>query len=119
MAEKTTPVEEFVMVSDGTAEPETKIVMEVFGDTFTGNYLGMRNVPSADGGYQQARFESDGETFFINANFSLKDGLKSVRNGAKTRITYVHDLDTGQLSPMRVYTIEVARVTRASNRPSS
>jgi hypothetical protein len=118
MADKTTPVDEFVMVSDGSAEPETKMVFEVFGDQFTGIYLGMRNIPSADGGYQQARFEKDGETFFTNANFSIRDGLKSVRNGAKVRLTYVNDLDTGQASPMRVYTVEVARVTRSASRPS-
>src|ERR1039458_143637 len=117
--QETTGADDFVMVSDGQVTPETKIVFEVIGDSFTGMYLGMRSMNNPDGNYQQARFEKDGEIFFVNANHSLKDGLKTVRNGAKTRITYANDLDTGQALPMRIYTVEVSRSSRVTMRPAS
>lgn len=113
------PTDEFVMVSDGAAtEPETKIVMDIIGDEFIGTYIGMREISNDGGTFKQARFEKDGETYFMNANYSLKEGLRTVRNGTKTRIRYANDLDTGQASPMRVYTVEVARrnpTTRTSS----
>lgn len=105
--------DEFVTVSDPqNAEPETKIVFDTIGDNFTGIYLGMRDQSNSDGSYKQARFEAvdgSGEVYFTNANYSLRDGLKTVRNGSKVRITYTDDLDTGQASPMRVFKVEVAR----------
>jgi hypothetical protein len=109
-AKATAPADDgFVTVSDGEIVPETKIVFDTFGDKFTGVYLGMREVPSNDGGYKQARFQVDGEIYFTNANHSLREGLKSVRNGTTTRITYTSDLDTGMAQPMRVFMVEVAR----------
>jgi len=118
--EFTTPVaDEFTMVSTGAAEPENKIIFENIGESFTGTYLGMRKMENADGNYQQARFDQDGVVHFVNVNYSLREGLKTVRNGQKTRITYVEDLDTGQASPMRVYTVEVARANRAVRASSS
>lgn len=116
---KITPqADEWSMVSDGSSEPETKIVMEKIGDAFVGDrYLGMRTVPSADGNYQQARWQNGDEIFFMNANYSLREGLKNVRIGSKTRVTWVDELDTGQPSPMRVYSVETAR--RVPGRTSS
>lgn len=108
MAEKTEATE-WTTVSDGTTEQDVKIVVESIGEAFTGTYLGMRNVDSADGSYKQARFELDGATYFINANHSLREGLKTVRSGALTRITWVDELDTGQAQPMRVFSVETAR----------
>jgi hypothetical protein len=123
MADAKTPAtatdDEFVMVSTGSAEPENKIIFEVIGDSFTGTYLGMRKMENADGNYQQARFEKSDGIYFVNVNYSLREGLKTVRTGSKTRITYVEDLDTGQASPMRVYTVEVARTSRAVRASSS
>lgn len=101
--------DEFVTVSDGQVTPETKIVFDTIGDQFTGNYLGTRTMNNPDGSYQQARFEMNGETFFANANFNLREGLKNVRPGSKVRITYTNDLDTGQSLPMRIFKVEVAR----------
>jgi hypothetical protein len=102
--------DEFVTVSDGAAEPETKVVFEVLGDSFTGDdYLGLRTVPSPEGSYQQARFKNGDETFFVNANHSLREGLRTVRQHSRVRITWVDELDTGQAQPMRVFKVEVAR----------
>jgi hypothetical protein len=104
----------FTTVSEGNAEPETKIVMEAIGDNFTGIYLGMRDMPANENGagYQQARFEAEdgsGEIYFVNANYSLRDGLKTVRKGTVTRFTWTDELDTGNANPMRVYKIETKR----------
>jgi hypothetical protein len=107
-------------ISEGNAEPETKIVMEEIGDKFRGIYLGMRQMPANENGagYQQARFEGvdnsgingTGEVYFINANYSLRDGLKTVRTGTLTQFEWVDELDTGQSQPMRVFRVETARI---------
>jgi hypothetical protein len=109
----TTPDDEFTIVSDGTQEPETKVVFEVIGDTFTGDdYLGMRTVPSPDGNYQQARFKNGEDIYFLNANHSLREGLKTVRIHSRVRLTWTDELDTGQAQPMRVFMVEVAKHRR-------
>jgi hypothetical protein len=101
---------EFVTVSDGQAEAETKVVFEVVGDSFTGDdYLGMRTIPTENGSYQQARFKNGDEIFFINANYSLRDGLKTVRIHSRVRMTWTDELDTGQELPMRIFKVEVAK----------
>lgn len=105
---------DFTTVSSGEVIPETKIVFDTIDDSFTGKYLGMRTVPNAEGNYQQARFENDGEIYFVNANHSLREGLAKVRTGSVTRITYTDDLDTGQPQPMRIFKVEVARAKGAS-----
>jgi hypothetical protein len=113
---------DFVTVGDGAAEPETKIVFEVMGDSWTGKYLGMRTLGNADGSYQQARFESlDGsnEKYFTNANYSLREGLKSVRIGSIVRMTWTDEMDTGQASPMRIFQTEVARRRSTARTTSS
>lgn len=102
------PVEdEFVQISEEITEPETKIVFDTIGDQFTGIYLGMRQQEN----YQQARFQSvdNDEVFFVNANYSLRNGLKNARPGQKVRITFTSETDTGQPNPMRNFTVEVAR----------
>lgn len=111
----TTPeTEEWVTVSDQSAlSQEIKMVFEVIGDEFVGIWEGFRTIPSPDGGFKQARFSDEGgETYFVNANYSLADGLANVRLKSKVRITYIADLDTGQANPMRVYKVDVARAAR-------
>lgn len=100
---------DFTTVSTGEVTPETKIVFDTLNDSFTGRYLGMREVPNAEGNYFQARFQDGEDIYFTNANHSLKDGLKNVRLNSVVRITYVDDLDTGQANTMRLYKVEVAR----------
>lgn len=114
------PKDEWTVVSEGTAVAETKMVFESFGDCFVGTYLGMREIPSPEGAYYQARFEADGEKYFTNANYSLRDGLSKVRNGSRVRVTLTDEQDTGMENAMRVYRVEVSRQMSARSpiRPS-
>lgn len=87
---------------------ETKIIFDTIGDEFIGTYLGMREVDGGENGsYKQARFQVESDLYFVNANFSLRAGLKNVRNGSLVRIEFTSEQDTGQSSPMRVYTVQV------------
>jgi hypothetical protein len=98
-------------------QPETKIVFDTIGDEFTGKYLGTRTVEPNDPEerpYTQARFETDEGLFFVNTNHSLRSGMKNVRAGSLVRLTYTDNLDTGQASPMRVFRVEVGRVSAGS-----
>jgi hypothetical protein len=115
MPNPTSQEDEFVVVSDGESEPETKIVFDTIGDQFTGEWLGFRHMDNDSGGYQQARFMLDNEVYFTNANYSLRNGLKDVRIGAKVRVTFTSETDTGQRNPMRNFTIEVAKQKAVSN----
>jgi hypothetical protein len=119
MADKNVTQDDFVTVSEGTAEPEIKIVFDTIGDSFTGTYLGSRTMDNQDGSYIQYRFEKDNEIYFVNANYNLRQGFKTVRAGSKVRITYTDDLDTGQASPMRCFKVEVARKTTANRATST
>lgn len=109
----TTPVpddDDFVVVSNGEVpEPESKLFMDEIGDQFTGKFLGFRKLDNDAGGYTQARFEIDGVVYFMNANYSLRQGMVNVRAGMRVRITYTADAETGQMTPMRVFQVEVAR----------
>jgi hypothetical protein len=88
---------------------ETKIVFDTVGDEFIGVYLGMREVDGGQNGtYKQARFSVDKDLYFVNANFSLRAGLKNVRTGTLTRVEFTSEQDTGQESPMRVFTVQTA-----------
>jgi hypothetical protein len=110
MADKTTPVteDEFTVVSDpNQTVQENKLSFDTLGEQWIADkYLGMRDM----GMYKQARFEKGGEIYFINANYSLRDGLKNVRTGTgPVRLTFSDEVDTGQENMMRVYIVEVAK----------
>lgn len=106
--------EGWTTVTDGAAasqqDPEVKIVFEEHGDSFSGEFLGYRNLTDRESGqrYKQARFraEDDGAICFTRANHSMQEGLDRVPIGTMTKVTYVDDLDTGQASPMRCYTVQ-------------
>lgn len=110
---------EWVAVNESASEPEIKLIFEEFGDEFEGIYLGMRTIPSQDGGYSQARFKGDDSvTYFCNANYSLKDALSKVRANSRVKVRYDSDLDTGQESPMRIFLVFVAKTKGGvTNRP--
>jgi hypothetical protein len=96
-------------VSDSTqTDEETKIIWDTVGDDFVGTYLGMREIESDSGKFKQARFSADGVTYFCNANYSLRQGLKDVRPRTLVRVEFTSEQDTGQDSPMRVFTVQVA-----------
>lgn len=119
MAESKAPETTWTTVSTGEAEPETKIVFDSIGDEFVGVYLGMRVVDPQDiteKPYQQARFQGvgsdEGTVYFTNAGFSLRAGLRDVRKGSLVRLTWESELDTGQSSPMKVFRVEVGKLSR-------
>lgn len=103
--------DEFTVVADGSAEPESKVAFDTIGDEFIGTFLGTRTIPNADGSYVQYRFKQDGtnEICFINANYNLREGMQNVRAGTKVRIRYVSDVDTGMAQPMRTFEVAVAK----------
>lgn len=104
-------------VSDGAAEPETKIVMENINDQFVGLYLGMRTIGTGENAYQQARWEVEGQgVCFMNANWSLREGLSKVRARTVTRVTLTDFQDTGKESLMSVYKVEIKGTPVASAR---
>lgn len=93
------------------AQEEIKIKFEEIGDEFIGEFLGYRKLQDRDSGqyYTQARLKQDEEIYFVRANHSLKQGLDQVRPGSMVKITYASDIDTGQASPMRGFTVQVGR----------
>ena len=103
---------EWRTVSAGAEEEENKLVFDTIGDEFIGTYLGNRTIEPRDvteSSYQQARFRGeDNLVYFTNLNYSLRQGLKDVRVGKLTRITFVSELDTGQASPMKQFRVDVA-----------
>lgn len=102
---------EWTTVSDAEAAEETKIVFEDIGDEFIGEFLGFRELQDQASGqhYVQARFRVEEDIYFTRANHSMKNGLNSVRVGQTVRIVYASDIDTGQASPMRGFTVQVGR----------
>jgi hypothetical protein len=112
---------DWTTVSDGTEEQiqETKIVFEEINDEFVGYYLGLREIRdrSSQQFYQQARFRDPDtdEICYMRANHSLKEGLAKVTIGSLTKVTYVDDVDTGQASPMRSFSVAVKPGESVSN----
>lgn len=107
--------DEFVTISEENAEPEIKVVFEAINESFTfDRFLGFRTVPTDTGSFQQARFELDEKVYFMNANHSLREGLKGMPRNTRGRITWTSEQDTGQASPMRVYKVEAARTSPVS-----
>jgi hypothetical protein len=89
---------------------ETKVIFTNIGDKFIGTYRGQRTQDNVDGNYVQLRFtDASGKAFFLNANHSLMKGIETVPVGKMVRITYVSDKDVGQLSPLRIYRVDVKR----------
>jgi hypothetical protein len=89
---------------------ETKIVFDTLGDEFIGEYIGQRSLKNDDGEYTQLRFRNDdGELFFTNANYSLKNSFSKIRPGRTVRITFTDEKDVGQRSPLKIFTVDVRR----------
>lgn len=101
--------DEWVQVSEDEVA-ETKLTFDRMNEPFTGEYIGNRVIDGAESKFFQYRFMSDGYYYFVNGNWSLSQGMKSVRKGQRVRITWISEKDTGQLTPMRVYKVEVQRI---------
>lgn len=115
MATDNTPQVSWTTVSEEGSEEENKIVFENVGDSFEGTFLGTRVQENADGNYTQARFQAGEDVYFTNLGYSLRKGLQSVRVGSLVRITFTGEQDTGQASPMRIFRVEVAKLSRSRN----
>lgn len=92
-------------------EAESQIVLEVEGDGFTGRLIGVD--PPNRNGITQAHIEKaqalTGEIIgdaFINAGRDLERKLRKVPEGSEIRVQWTSSLDTGQKTPMRVYTVQ-------------
>lgn len=88
---------------------EGKFTFDIMGDQFMGTYHSLRIVDGAEGKFTQYRFERDGSMYFINAGWSLQQGMSKVRKGQQVRITWTGERDTGQPTPMRVFRVDVAK----------
>lgn len=100
-------------------KPQSKIVFDTVGDEFTGTYKGLREIPSQEGNYIQYIFEKDGDEFFTNSNYSMREGMAKVRRGSLVRLTFTDEMDTGQASLMKLFRVEVGRAPRPTTRTSA
>lgn len=98
--------------------PQSKIVFDTIGDEFTGTFQGERVIPSQDGDYTQYLFENELGRCFVNANYSLREGMRHVRKGNLVRITFTSEVDTGQESLMKQYQVQIGRRPRPTTKPS-
>jgi hypothetical protein len=89
-----------------TVSDETQVKFTADGDVFTGqlNSLGMQ------GTIPQAHFTGTGEfkggDYFTNCGHDLMRRLEKVPLGSEVRITRTGTLDTGQATPMMVFTVD-------------
>ena len=103
--------DEWVTVSENEVD-ESKIVFDTIGDEFIGLYLGPRIVETEDGKFTQYRFRVEDEIYFTNAGYSLMRGMSNVPKGARVRLIWTSERDTGQESPMRVFSVQVSKARR-------
>ena len=92
-------------------EAEVQIVLETEGDGFTGRLLEV-DAPNRNG-IVQAHIEKvyalTGEFIgdaFINAGRDLERKLRKVPANSEIRVQWTTSMDTGQKTPMRVYTVQ-------------
>lgn len=93
-------------------DAESQIVLENEGDGWIGQFLGM-DAPNANG-IVQAHFERVtgldntplGDGMFINAGKDLQNKLKNVPANSQVRIEWTSSMNTGQKSPMRVFSVK-------------
>lgn len=104
---------EWQQVSEDDVE-ETKHVFEALNVPFIGVYAGLRIVETAEGKFTQFKFDKPEGRYFITASWNLIQGMQRVREGQTCRITWIGERDTGQLSPMRIFKVDVQRATAPS-----
>lgn len=93
-------------------DAESQIVLENEGDGWIGQFLGM-DAPNSNG-IVQAHFESVtgldnsplGDGMFVNAGKDLQNKLKNVPVNSQVRIEWVSSMNTGQKTPMRVFSVK-------------
>jgi hypothetical protein len=107
--------DEWQTVSEDEVD-ETKIVFDTIGDEFIGIYIGSRVIEQDDHKFTQYRFRVGDEIYFTNAGYSLMRGMSNVPKGARVRVVFSSERDTGQESPMRIFTVQVAKARRGARR---
>jgi hypothetical protein len=107
--------EEWQTVSEDEVD-ETKIVFDTIGDEFIGIYAGPRVIENEDGKFTQYRFTVGDEHYFTNAGYSLMRGMSNVPKGSRVRIVFSSERDTQQDSPMKVFTVQVAKARKGARR---
>jgi hypothetical protein len=95
-------------VSDDDVE-ETKVTFDNMNEPFVGTYRGSRIIENENGKFTQYLFEHNELRYFINAGWSLIQGMRKVLVGQTCRITWINNRDTGMDTPMRVMRVDVAR----------
>lgn len=103
------PSPEWTTVSEDEADDD-KFQFDLIGEELIGTYLGTRQLSNEQGAYTQYRYElSDGQTVFVNGNYSLQAGMRNVRIGNLCRITFTGEKDTGQASLLKLFRVDVAK----------
>lgn len=97
------------------AETGDQIVFDTIGDTFTGIYTGYE-IGCKDGGTEADEFTvlqfrgEDGKPYQTNAGWKLRKAfVNRVDSGSLVRITYVKDVATNSVQPMKDFRVEIAR----------
>lgn len=108
--------QQWATVSEDDVDEE-KFTFDVLGDQFIGDYIGVRIVDGTDGKITQFRFTAAERFYFINAGWSLIQGMSNVRKGMRVRITWTGERDTGQPSKMRLFRVDVSKVKPTSPAP--
>lgn len=86
---------------------EAQVKLDTDGDEFIGVMQGWSETET---GIAQAHFVADEiGTCFINCGWDLKLKLKEVRKGTLVRIRRIGTQDTGQKSPMVLYSVATKR----------
>lgn len=117
MTDQDTPQtqDEWQTVSEDEVD-ETKIVFDTIGDEFIGIYLGPRIIEQEDHKFTQYRFQVGEDYYFTNAGYSLMRGMSNVPKGSRVRIVFSSERDTGQESPMRIFTVQVSKARKGARR---
>ncbi len=109
---------QWTTVSEGAETLPTKVLLDSWGDEFTGTYKGPRQVtPGSGDPFTVYIFTQDGATlpngndeeFSVPATNAMRSGMKKVRAGSLTRLTYVDDIDAGNGNFIKNIRIDVAK----------
>jgi hypothetical protein len=102
-----------VNAGDGwnTVSEESQIVLESEGEGFTGMLIEM---DSTNSGITQIHLtdvyglngEFLGDRMFINGTRDLVNKLKTVPRMREIRVEWTHSMNTGQATPMRVFSVQ-------------
>jgi hypothetical protein len=87
-----------------------QLSFDTIGVSLTLRYLGKRyaNVDDSEKRFLVLMFEdANGKPYQINAGWKLASAFEDILPNSIVRMTYVKDVETGAVSPMKDYRIEV------------